>query len=294
MKKSLLIGAVIISTMTSCESLTNNPDDYLFKADNGLEYKYSDFELYDSSTHIFYLKTNHPEFKNENSSSFSILAHGEEIYKGVFWPMYSSSLPSVPYISSFSSLIPDYTIRIEHMTIDNKPKDPRNDPRIISALKDHNLFHSGLSVSLNSIIIGTQLTFKFTVTNQDESDLLILDLDKTGPNLFHYFTNGLSLRKLTYEEVFSSQIAPMTPSPWNSWSTSWLSKLKAGDSRQFTINYSQFTINYSINSPINPGDYRASFEFPGLTHGVTKDQLFQDNIRIWIGDIFVNKKITIQ
>jgi hypothetical protein len=288
MKKFLLIAAAIILTMTSCESLFNNTDDYLFRADNGLEYKYSDFELYDSSTHIFYLKTNHPEFKNEKSFSFSILANGEEIYKGVFWPMYSSSLPSGPYISSFSSFYPDYTIRIEHMTIDNKPKDPRNDPRIISALKDHNLFHSGLSVSINSInIVGTQLTFKFTVTNQDESDLLILDLDKTGPNLFHYFTNGLSLRKLTYEEVFSSQIDPQIPSPWNSWSTSWLSELKSGDSRQFTI-------NYSINSVINPGDYSASFEFPGLTHGVTKDQLFQDNIRIWIGDIFVTKKITVQ
>jgi hypothetical protein len=288
MKKSLLIGTAIILTLTSCESLFNNPDDYLLKADNGLEYKYSDFELYDSSTHIFYLKTNHPEFKNENSSSFSLLVNGEEIYKGVFWPTYSSSLPSGPYISSFSSFYPDYTIRIEHMTIDNKPKDPRNDPRIISALIDHNLLHSGLSVSINSInIIGTQLTFKFTVTNQDVSDLLILDLDKTGPNLFHYFTNGLSLRKLTYEEVFSSQISPTIPSPWNSWSTSWLSELKSGDSRQFTV-------NYSITSPINPGDYNASFEFPGLTYGVTKDQLFQSNNRIWIGDIRLTKKITIQ
>jgi hypothetical protein len=173
------------------------------------------------------------------------------------------------------------------MTIDNKPKDPRNDPRFISALKDHNLLHSGLSVSINSInMVGTQLTFKFTVTNQDESDLLILDLEKTGPNLFHYFTNGLSIRKLTYEEVFSSQIAPQTPSPWNSWKTDWLSELKSGDTRHFTI-------NYTINSPLNPGEYNALFEFPGLTYGVTKDQLFQDNNRIWIGDIFVTKKIII-
>lgn len=288
MKKFLLIGTAIILAFTSCENRISNPDEYLFKADNGLEYKYSDCELYDSSTHILYLKTIHPEFNNEISSGFSLFANGEEIYKGVFWPMYSSSLPYGPYISSFSSFYPDFTIRIEHMTIDNKPSDPRNDPRIISALKDHNLLHSGLSVSINSInIVGAQLTFKFTVTNQDISDLLILDLDKTGPNLFHYFTNGLSLRKLTYEEVFSSQITPQIPSPQNSWKTDWLSKLKSGDSRQFTV-------NYSINSPINPGDYNASFEFPGLTHGVTKDQLFQDNIRIWIGDIFVNKKIAVK
>jgi hypothetical protein len=173
------------------------------------------------------------------------------------------------------------------MMIDNEPKDPRNDPRIISALKSHNLLHSGLSVAINSITIaGTQLTFKYTVTNQDESDLLILDPEKTGTNLFHYFTNGLSLRTLTYEEVFSSQIVPLAPTPWDSWSTSWLSELKAGASRQFTL-------NYSMNAPINPGNYNASFEFPGLTHGVTKDQLVQSNARIWIGDIFLNGKIII-
>ena len=145
----------------------------------------------------------------------------------------------------------------------------------------------GDPVTKLEVLFKKVLTFKFTVTNQDISDLLILDLDKTGPNLFHFFTNGLSLRKLSYEEVFSSQITPQIPSPQNSWKTDWLSKLKSGDSRQFTV-------NYSINSLINPGDYNASFEFPGLTHGVTKDQLFQDNIRIWIGDIFVNKKIAVK
>lgn len=289
MKKSLLSFTVIVLTLTSCESLFNNSkDEFLFNAGSGLEYKYSDFELYDSSTHILYLKTSHPEFKNLKSSTFSLLANGEEVYKGVFWPPYSSSLPSGPYISSFSSFYPDFTIKIEHMTIDNLPKDPRNDPRIISALKDHNLLHSGLSVSISSInIIGTQLSFKFTVTNQDESDLLILDLDKTGPNLFHYFTNGLSLRKSNYDEVFSGAITPEIPSPYDSWKTDWLSELKSGDSRQFTI-------NYSISTPINPGEYNASFEFPGITHGVTKDQLFQNGTRIWIGDKFVTKKITLQ
>ena len=127
MKKSLLIGTVIILILASCERISINQKQYLFKTNNGIEYKYSDFELYDSSTHILYLKTNHPEFSNENSSTFSLLADGEEIYNGVFWPPFSSSLPNGPYISSFS-FYPDFAIRIEHMTIDNEPIDPRNDP----------------------------------------------------------------------------------------------------------------------------------------------------------------------
>ncbi len=286
MKKYLLIGSAIIMALASCESLLNNAnDEYLFRTDDGMVYSYSDLELYDSSTHIFYLKSGHPEFKNNESSNFSLFAKGEEIYKGVFWPSYSSSMPSGPYISSFNSFYPDFTIRIEHMAVDNKPEDPRNDTRIISALSDHNLLHSGLSISFNSIDFeGGQLIFKFTVTNQDVSDLLIIDPDKTGLNLFHYFTNGLIIRQLTNEEVFSAHIVPEIPSPWNSWKTDWLSELKSGETRQFTI-------NYSINSPLVPGEYIASFEYPGLALGVTIDNLFQGDNRIWIGDISIFRKI---
>jgi len=146
MKKSLLTGVAIILTLASCESLVKITDDgYLFKADNGPEYKYSDFELYDSSTHILYFRNSQPGFNTEKSSTFSLLADGEEIYKGVFWPSYSSSLPYGPFISSFSSFYPGFALRIEFITIDDQPEDTRNDPRIISALKEHNLLHSGLS-----------------------------------------------------------------------------------------------------------------------------------------------------
>ena len=288
MKKYLFTGTVLILLLISCEKIFNNSrDDYFFKSD-ALEYKYSDCEFYDSSTHIFYLRTIHPQIITEKSSVFSVLANGEEIYKGAFWPPYSSSLPFGPYISSYTSFYPDFTLRIEQMTFDNQPADQRNDPRIISALEAHGLLHSGLSAAINSIdIAGTQLTFKFTVTNADITDLLILDLEKTGPDLFHYFTNGLSIRNVNHEEVFSSQIQPETPSPWNSWKPEWLSVLKSGASRQFTINYSMISF-------LNPGEYTASFEFPGLSLGITHDQLFQSNGRIWIGDVSVNKKITVQ
>jgi hypothetical protein len=262
MKKSFLIGITFIWILASCHNRISNPTDNLFIADNGIEYKYSDFELYDSSTHVLYLKKPHPKFKFDETFNFSLLANGETIYKGLFWSGFSSVLPSGPYIPFFP-YDPDFIIRIGHMTIDNKPIDQRNDPRIISALNEHNLLHSGLSLTINSIdISATQLTFKFTVTNVDMSNLLILDLDKTGPNLFHYYSNGLSIRTATYGLVFSSTITPQAPSHSDSLSTIWLSELKSGASRQFTI-------NYPIDSSINPGNYSASFQFPGVTQGLT-------------------------
>ncbi len=286
MKKSLLTGSIIFLIVVSCETLFIDPEDEcLFKTDNGLEYKYSDFELYDSSTHIFYFRTNHPEFKTDKSSSFSLLANGEEIYKGVFWPSYSSSLPYGPYISSFPSLYPDYTFRIEFITIDDQPQDSRNDPRLISALKKHNLLHSGLSAEIKNITInGFHMTFSFIITNKDNSDLLILDPEKMGPKLFHYFTNAPIFYNITQKKVFSYNTDYQIPSPWNSWSPDWLSELKSGDSRQFTF-------YYTINSTLTPGDYRVSFEFPGLSNQITRDQLFQHNKHIWLGDILLTKKL---
>jgi hypothetical protein len=295
MKKALITGTIIIVILTSCENLFNDPgklkstvDEYLFKADSVLLYKYSDFELYDSSTHIFYFKTNHPEFKTEKSSTFSLLANEEEIYKGVFWPPYSSSLPYGAYISSFYSLYPDYTFRIEFVTIDNKLEDTRNDPRIISALKDHNLLHSGLSGEIKTIVKnGTKWTFSFVVTNKDKSDLLILDPDKMGPNLFHYFTNAPVFYNITQKKRFSAHTEYQIPSPWNSWNPEWLSLLKSGESRQFTF-------IYTVDSPLSPGEYKVSYEFPGLSMQVVKDQLYQNNKRIWLGDIQLTKRMIVQ
>ena len=288
MNKSLFILAVIFLAFASCERDKNNPiGEILFKIDNGLEYKYSDFQLYDSSTHIFYFKTNHPELKVENISHFTFLANGDEIYKGVLLPVYSSFLPAGPFIFSFPSFYQDYALKIEIWINDSNP-DPRNDPGIIDALKEHDLLHSGLSVTINSVdISNTQLTFSFTITNRDQSDLLFLDPDKMGVNLFHYFTNGLIISDpVNKTVVFNSDIDTRGPEPWNSWNIDWLSRISTGESRTFVF-------NYPLDSLINPGKYHSFFEFPGLSHQINIDQLFQENARIWLGEIIARKDIVI-
>jgi hypothetical protein len=286
MKKYLLLVSVIVLGLTACESNKETLyQDIVFKIGQDLNYKYSDIELYDSSTHILYFKETHPEFDKITQSTFAFLANGAEVYTGSFWPAYLNSMPSGPFISS-PSLYQNYALRVENWNTVNT--DPRNDPQFIQSLKEHNLLHSGLSVLINPLVInGNQLSFSFTVTNHDLSDLLIIDPDKTGPNLFHYFTNGLIIRNLNYDIVFSSNIEYATPSPWNSWKIEWLSLLRSGESRQFTI-------NYTIGTPINPGEYNALFVFPGLEFQVKREELFQAGGRIWLGDVQANKKITIQ
>jgi len=281
MKKSLILGLAVLLTLTACEKIDN---EVFFKVGSKLEYKFSDVELYDSSTHILYFKNVHDEFKNIIDDSFTFLVNGNIIYSGSFWPPYSSSLASGPSISSPLYGTGIYTLRIENGY--SEGADIRNDSRLMTAFEEHNLLHSGLTVAPNSIEIdGEQLTFMFTVTNKDQSNLLILDLDKMGPNLFHYFTNGLSIYNLTHNEVFSSNIQHQVPESWDNWKANWLSTLKSGDSKQFTI-------NYIIANPITPGEYNISFEFP--SRYVTIDQLYQGDARIWLGDIRINQKVTIQ
>jgi|WetSurMetagenome_2_1015567.scaffolds.fasta_scaffold00496_12 hypothetical protein len=282
MKTFLLIGIILLLFLTSCEKTDN---EVFFKIGSGLEYKFSDIELYDSSTHILYFKNVHEEFKDILENTFSFMNEGNIIYQGSFVPGYSSSIPNGPFIMS-PPVYGNYALRIDNWHSDNP--DIRNNPLMIDILKQHDLFHSGLAITSSSLeIAGTQLTFRFTVTNQDKSDLMIIDPDKTGPGLFHYFTNGLYIYDLAHKEVFSSTIQHQTPDPWNSWKTDWLSELKSGDSKEYAI-------TYTINNPLNPGEYDTTFEFPGLAYQVTKDQLYQGNSRIWLGDIPLNKRRTIK
>lgn len=282
MKKYLTIGIVSLLILFSCEK---EYKEIFLRLGNGKEFRFSDIALYDTSVNIIYFREGYEGFTKTNSESFTFLDNGYLIYSGTFWPGYSSSIPSGPFIYS-PSMMQDYALEIVNWY--NTGTDVRKSPRMISVLKEHGLLHSGLAISQSSIdIAGTQLTFRFTVTNMDESDLLIIDINKTGPELFHYFTNGLYIRNSDNQEMFSSNIQHHTPDPWNSWKIDWLSELKSGASKEFTI-------SYTLSNSIPAGEYKASFEFPGLSYQVKIDELHQGTGRIFLGDLSFRRKFTIQ
>jgi len=271
--------------LSSCEKPVELTDhEVFFKIGNEYAFRFDDIKLYDSSTHILYLKEEHKVFNDLLIVSFTFLDKGDTIYAGTFVPGYSSFIPAGPMIHS-PGMYGNHAFRID-VWIDKKP-DLRNCPRIIELLKEHNLLHSGLSGTVDFVeIIGTQLNFGFTITNHDLTDLQIIDINKAGTELYHYFTNGLYLRDQNYHEVFSSTIEHRSPVPWNSWKPEWLSTLKSGE-------LISFTINYPIETRISPGEYNVLFEFPGLAYQVSKEVLFQGNTRIWLGDITLRGNITI-
>ena len=289
MKKTWVFLIALLLYLTSCESDKVGPGtEILFKSGKDFIFRYSDFAFYDSSAYIFYFKTNHPAIQVDRTTSFVVMAGGEEVYQGFFLPGYSSYLPAGPFIFSSPSFYPDYVLKIETMILKNNI-DPRNDFRFISTLRENDLLHGGLSVVIDSVVSdGSDLTFAFTITSKDQSDLLIIDPDKTGINLYHYFTNGLMLRDIKDSAtVFESTIVHQEPDPWNGWKPEWLSVIRPGESKTFVL-------NYPLLSPLEPGNYRAHFEFPGMHYQVSKEQLIQDNGRIWLGGVNTVKKILIQ
>jgi hypothetical protein len=280
--------------LLSCEKtsvIDTGPDskidpDVLFRIGDGTEYHYDDIALYDSSAHILYFRKEQDKFYEIINKPFAFLNRGDTIYSGLFWPGYYSSIPVGPVIMSPPSMYGNYALRIQIWLGDKSQL--INNPELIDVLKDHGLLHSGLEGRIDKISFSeTKITFRFTITNRDKTDLLILDINKTGPNLFHYFTNGLSIRNPSHDRIYESTIQHSKPEPWNSFKTEWLSLLKSGESASFEI-------EYPVEDPINPGEYYAIFEFPGLAYQVSKNQLFQGMNRIWLGDITLRKEIILK
>jgi len=302
MRKYLLGSYILIVSLLLVACEVNNPDpdqepdqdsipviqpdpEFFFKIGNNLYYRYSDLELYDSSAHILYFKKNHPEFEENSQSVFSVIINSDTIYKGDFWPMFRSDTPTRVYIHTWPFWLQNYALWIENRY--NIKPDLRNDPVIIQAFKDRNLLHSGINLVINSLeVTNTQVTFSFTITNKGHSALLIMDPDKMGINLFHYYTNGLIFRKTSDGSLFSVKVPSQAPSPNNIWKIDWLTKLNSNETKTFYL-------IYPLNSQIAAGEYTVTFVYPGFHLQVSKDQLIQDDARIWLGDVraYVRKSI---
>ena len=302
MKRTLLIAGSIIFILTSCEhdkiipETEPDPDPVIIKKDSlvtetifrigkDLYYKYSDIELYDSTTHILYFKAIHPEFNKNDQSYFTFFVNQLDLSGGLL--AFVSLLVANQAICFYLAfLLQNFALKFENKY--NVKPDLRNDPRIIKAFKDHDLLNSGLIISSNAIECGTsQVTFSFTLTNKDNSTLLFLDPEKMGLNLFHYYTNGLFFRKVPWTTSINVKIPSQAPSSFKIWKREWLSAINPGESKTFVI-------NYPISSPFNPGEYEVTFVYPGLLFQISRDELIQADGRIWLGDFMTRTNIVIK
>jgi hypothetical protein len=225
---------------------------------------------------MLYFKEKHPELINNDVSGFSLYADNVKIYDGIYQSGYASSIPSEPFIWKYPFFYPDYVLRFEFM---GQGVDLRNDERLISAFKNKRLLHSGLIGEIKGVVISGQLlSFTFKITNKDESSLLILDPEKMGQRLFQYYANPPVFYNISEQDVFELSFNSEAPSSMDAWNLDWMTELEPGDSKEFTL-------SYTLSSQMSSGDYKITFRFPGLSRQITRDQLYQDDRRIWLGDI---------
>lgn len=287
---------VLVSFLTiSCErNGTVLSEGFCIKFDNGVVLGHNDIEYYDYSTHLIYLRNNNSFLEEINRvDTFTVYADGIEIYSGQTLPGYCSFLPSGPVIRTQPSFYGDYIISIEFIQIidslGNANPDPREDARIIEALQKYKQYHSGLSCEINSVQYSAQnnVTIELELRNKDIFSYYYLDPDKMGVNLFHYFTNGLYIIDFASRESFTHKIEIIHPEPWNTWEKDWLSLIKSNESKIITIRYDGFEI-------VSTGQYKATFTLPGLGCQINKEDIQQDNGRIWLGKLDISKNVMIE
>lgn len=298
MKTILTVLFIIAVLLTGCDKneLGINgklTDGFCIVSNDKVVLNPADFDYYDFSAHLIYLKENKSFAGDmENIGTFKVFANREEVYSGQYHPAYSSSLPSGPVIETHPSLYGDYTVSIGRImyldSLGNFLPDPREDPRIVKALKKYNQFRGGLSCEIQSVqyLSSSNVKVELRLTNNDSFNYYYLDPDKTGIGLFHYFTNGLIIIDYQAHKTYNSGIEVVSADPWNTWKKEWLSVIAGNESKVITIVYDHF-------DEVPPGQYKATFEFPGLSSQVEKNDLVQEDGQIWLGKINMMKEISV-
>lgn len=242
----------------------------------------SEIELYDWSSHTFYLNTD-KEKEKYSGRHFLVVSGDERLFIGVFFPMYMSSIPQMPSIIPEDGLFYPADVihfgQLGHQFTGDIEK--QNDFK--KALISSDLLREGIKVELTRVKKKNQTTIEYTfqVTNIDKENIYVLDPDKMGTSRFHYVTNGTWLSKdNTY--YFPKQ---MDHTAFDKVQESWYFKLRQGEKMIRNVELSNFP---SLPS----GTVKCSFSFPGSN--MKSGDWKKSDGRIWIGDYYVEKELVIE
>jgi hypothetical protein len=159
--------------------------------------------------------------------------------------------------------------------------DVRNMIPIHDALITLDLFHGGLHLSLDAVSVienadTATVQYTYTITNDDQDDLWILDPAIMGSARFHYFTNGPHFRG-TSGYYYSQYKHIIHPEPYDSWQPEWFVRIKAGESLQRTVQLRGY--------PALPaGSYDCYFKFHSPRRIAREDRVVS-GARYWLGKV---------
>ena len=252
------------------------------------------FDYYDFGAHLIYLKShlNCSEVL-QKGVELGVYAAGKRIYTAAIVPGYSSYMPPGPIVWTEPTFYGENILAIDLMNSfevqTGKMADPREDPRIAGVLKKYGQFREGLEAEITSVWYGApdELRLNLVLHNRDEVNYYYLDPEKMGMPLYHYFTNGVILWDTEEHQSYSHHVKYKEPYPSDGWDMEWMSLLEGGESVHISLDYSNF-------ESVPPGNYRVSFEFPGLHSQVERDQLSQRHGQIWLGKLRLGSDLQVK
>jgi hypothetical protein len=247
-----------------------------------------DIVMYDFSSHVIFLKGERAFFFGDQkvldnslvNTPFVVTAYGKPCYVGSFTSPTSSLLYDCPSIDITGFLYPSDVMCISPGV--STEVDLREDERVKGALISEGKYRGGLSVKLSdvSVVNGDTATveYKLTFTNNDGNDLYILDPDKTGPGLFHYFTSGPNLYNKNTGKYYSPVYQIVTaPDSYNSFDKEWFTVISAGKSISRTITFKGY-------EPFSAGVYSVTMNYANpMQISVLNRKI--DGGRVWMGRV---------
>jgi len=244
--------------------------------------KSSDIELYDWSSHSFYLNTQKEKAKY-SGRHFVVFSGDERLFLGVFFPLYMSSFPQIPSILPMDEFFSPGDV-IQFGQLGHRFTGEMNNLDIFKkALISSGLLHNGIKLELLNLQKKNNSTvaYTFEVTNLDTETLYLLDPDKMGDSRFHYVTNGVNfVKNNSYYFPENSQHTSFETVPDN-----WYFKLRPGQKMLRTVELTGF-------SSLPTGVVKCWFSFPGSI--IKSGEWKKGDGRIWLGDYYIEKELELE
>lgn len=243
---------------------------------------HNEIEFYDWSSHTFYLIDEHNSSKGGNY--FVLTADKKPVFTGFFYSSPMSSFPPLPIIitdCNFGS--PKDVITLNRFGFIDTDGIISNDSKFRNEMENSGLLKEGIDVDLLALKRenASKLKYTFKITNHDVDNIYILDPTKMGASRFHYFTNGVSLRK----DNVSYNSSNLESTASDKILSNWYFKLTPGEAITRTVTLKGF-------DSLPTGDVKARFHFPGAYY-LKEGEWKKSDGRLWIGSLWVEQELNL-
>jgi hypothetical protein len=250
-----------------------------------------DIDFYDFSAHCIYLKNDKAALIEKYElghfdpplidKPFVVLAGKKRCYRGCLRSGLLSTMPLTPSVGELDVWY--YPRDVLHIERDRaSSQDVRSDPDVREGLMRSGLFHGGLILELNSVTVllnsdTSTVQYCFTLRNEDQDPLHVFDPDRTGSDLFHYYTNGVLFSSEQRPSIWSEYKTVAVPFPSDSWQPTSFTRVDAGQSIVRTVTLRGYP-------KIPQGVYTCRLAYSGPTR-IEGSQRTPPDGRFWIGEI---------